>query len=400
MNVLIADKLPEYCIDDLKKFGLIVTSNPGLTADDLKNVLHEYSILVVRSTKVNADAIKSGKKLSLIIRAGAGVNNIDLKTASSYGIYVANCPGKNSIAVAELAMGHIIALDRKIPDNVMDFRNGTWNKALYSKATGLYGRKIGVIGMGQIGSELLERARSFGMELYAWSRSLTPEKAEDMEINYCKSVDELIDTCDIISIHVALTDDTRGMIDATRISKMKPGAFFINTSRAEVVDEDALIDALKEGKISAGLDVFSDEPEFKQGEFKSRFDGVPNVYITHHTGASTVQAQNAVADAVVEIVDKYINEGHVMNWVNRCESTDAKWQLVVRHFDKPGVIANVMTDLKAANINAEEFQNVIFAGKIAACCTIQLSSEPSEEILSSIRGRTDEVISVDLIQLN
>lgn len=399
MKIVVADKFPEKYIDKLKSLSTGVDYNPKLGANDLADAAGDANVLIVRSTVVNEKCISQSKELSLIIRAGAGVNNIDLKAASAKGIYVANCPGKNSIAVAELAMGLILAIDRKIPDNVLDFRDKKWNKALYSKADGLFGKKLGVVGTGKIGLELIKRAQSFGIEVYAWSRSLTPETAGLIGANFCKSLEDLVDVCDIVSVHLALKPETRGIISKDIIGKMKPGTIFINTARAEVVDEDALIEAVEEGTLKAGLDVFSDEPEQKDGEFSSRLQGVKNIYVTHHIGASTEQAQNAVAEDAVDIVRGYIQEGRVRNWVNRSKATEAKWQLIVRHYDKPGVLANVLAVLKEGDINVQELENVIFDDNIAACCTMQLDARPTDGMLEQIRRRTNEVISAMLVNL-
>ncbi|MDZ7717805.1 MAG: NAD(P)-dependent oxidoreductase [Balneolaceae bacterium] len=399
MTVYIADKLPDEAISELEHLGQNVINNPGVSGSDLDKGLGEANVLIVRSTVVSSSCIKNSPNLSLIVRAGAGVNNIDIEAASNLGIYVANCPGKNAIAVAELTMGLIISLDRYLADNVSDFKAGKWNKATYSKADGLYGKALGVIGVGQIGSEVITRAKAFGMPVIAWSRSLSEEKAEEMGIIHAESIEEVASKCDILSVHLAINEETKGIISKEILAELKDGAYFINTSRAGIVDEDALFDELESGRIKAGLDVISDEPEFKQGEFSSRFQELDHVYVSHHIGASTKQAQLAVASDAVDIVRGYIQEGHVRNWLNRCDHTDAPWQLVVRHYDKPGVIANVMNELKEADINAQELTNVIFEGKQTACCTIQLDAEPSSEIMKSIRTRQDEVISATLIQI-
>jgi D-3-phosphoglycerate dehydrogenase len=397
MNVTIADKLPDEAVRQLKEMGLKVDNNPGLKESDLGSGLPEAQILMVRSTVVNKECIEKSPRLSLIIRAGAGVNNIDIEAASGKGIYVANCPGKNAIAVAELTMGLILSLDRFIPQNVADFNKGKWNKAEYSKADGLFGKTIGIVGTGMIGQEVIKRAKGFGLNVVAWSRSLTPEVADDMEIEYADSILKAAEMSDILSVHLAMNAETKGIISKGVLSALKDGAMFINTSRDGVVDEDALFDEVKSGRLKAGLDVFSDEPEFKEGEFESRFQGLDNVCITHHIGASTYQAQMAVADDAVDIVRGYLQEGKVRNWLNRCEHTESPWQLVVRHYDKPGVIANVMNELKEAKINAQELENVIFDRKLAACCTIQLDAEPTEKVLQNIRTRQDEVISAMLV---
>jgi D-3-phosphoglycerate dehydrogenase len=397
MTIYITDKLPQEALDELKAMGLNVAFNAKATGSDLEVGLKDAQVLIVRSTIVNRSTIENSPNLSLIVRAGAGVNNIDLEAASDMGIYVANCPGKNAIAVAELTMGLILATDRFLPENVADFRTGKWNKAAYSKADGLYGKTLGIIGTGQIGQEVIARARAFGMQVIAWSRSLTPELAEELVVDRADSVEDVASKCDILSVHLALTPQTKGVISKSILAKLKDGAVVINTSRAEVIDEEALYGELKSGRLKAGLDVFEDEPEFKEGEFKSRFQPLENVYITHHIGASTSQAQLAVASDAVDIVRGYLKQGKVRNWLNRCEHTEAPWQLVVRHFDKPGVIANVMNELKDADINAQELENVIFEGKKTACCTIQLDAEPSSHILKNIRTRQDEVISATLI---
>ncbi len=399
MTVYIADKLPEEAISELEKMDQNVIDNPAASSSDLDDGLGDANVLIVRSTVVSKTCIQNSPNLSLIVRAGAGVNTIDIEAASNLGIYVANCPGKNAIAVAELTMGLIISLDRYLGDNVVDFKAGKWNKATFSQADGLYGKVLGVVGVGQIGSEVITRAKAFGMPVIAWSRSLTPEKAEEMNIKRVETIEEVASKCDILSVHLAINDETKGIISKGVLSKLKDGAYFINTSRAGIVDEDALFEELKSGRIKAGLDVISDEPEFKQGEFSSRFQELDNVYVSHHIGASTKQAQLAVASDAVDIVRGYVQEGQVRNWLNRCEHTDAPWQLVVRHYDKPGVIANVMNELKEADINAQELTNVIFEGKQTACCTIQLDAEPTSEIMKSIRTRQDEVISATLIQL-
>lgn len=399
MKTLIADAFPEAAMEGLRAAGIDVDYQPGLTADDLPGAIGSADVLVVRSTRVTAEAINAATELSLIVRAGAGVNTIDVQIASERGIFVTNCPGKNSIAVAELAMGLIVAVDRRIPENTADFRAGVWNKGSYSKADGLAGKTLGIAGLGQIGLELARRARAFDMQVWAWSRSLTPESAADMGIGYCPDLDSLIDRSHVISLHMALNDETRGIMDRSRISRMRPGAVLINTGRAELVDEAALVEALQGNAIRAGLDVFQNEPEGKKGTVQSDLQSCPNLVLTHHIGASTTQAQDAVAAETVRIIGEFRRSGTVLNWVNRSPATPALCQLVVRHHDKPGVLANVLRELKLAEINAEEVENVVFSGNKAASCRIKLNARPKETVLEAIRSRTDEVISVRLLDV-
>jgi D-3-phosphoglycerate dehydrogenase len=399
MKALIADAFPEKYISSIGQLGVVVEYKPKLKAEELATHIGDANILVVRSTEVTANCIDSAKNLSLIIRAGAGVNTIDIKSANTRSIYVTNCPGKNSIAVAELTMGLLLALDRRIADNVIDLRAGKWNKGEYSKADGIFGKTLGVVGVGQIGLEVITRARAFGLHIIGWSKSLTREKATALEIQHAGTIQDLVPQCDIISVHLALKPDTKGIISRNVIDMMRPGTIFLNTSRAEVVDEAALREAVEAGRIRVGTDVFVSEPEDKKGEFRSTFASLPNVYGTHHIGASTEQAQNAVAEETVAIISEYVKQGTVRNWVNRAKDTAAKWQLVVRHFDKPGVLADVLSDLKASNINVQEMENVIFDGGKTACATIRLDEKPSDEVLGTIRMRTDEVIQATLNEL-
>ncbi len=399
MKVFIADALPEKTIRDLEAIGASVVNKPKTKAEELAGAIGDSNILVIRSTEVHADCISTAKHLSLIIRAGAGVNNIDMKAANARGIYVSNCPGKNSVAVAELTMGLLLAIDRRIADNVADLRNGKWNKSEYSKADGILGKTLGVIGTGQIGKEVISRAKVFGLNVIAWSRSLTDEGAEELGVWRALTIKELVAGSDIVSIHLALKPETKKIVSKEIISLMKPNAIFLNTSRWEVVDEEALYEAAKAGKIRVGLDVFSGEPEDKTSPFTNKLRELPNVYGTHHIGASTEQAQNAIADETVAIIKQYKERGTVKNWVNRAKATAAKFQLVIRHYDKPGVLANVFNSLKTESINIQEVENLIFEGTETAVCSLKLESKPSDYTLDMIRSRTQEVIQVQLVTL-
>jgi len=338
VKIIIADKFPEKYIEELKGLDLDVDYSPKLGEDDLPDAAKETDILVVRSTKVNANTINAAQKLNLIIRAGAGVNNIDIPAANKKGIYVANCPGKNAVAVAELAIGLMIALDRRIPDNVIDFRNGKWNKAEFSKSQGLKGKTLGIIGVGNIGKEVTKRAQAFGMNVYG--KDIT--RIEGVQVKDFSEMDQLLPLCDVVSIHLPVTPETKGLFNKEMFGYMKPNSLLINTSRAEVIDEEAMLEAIKEKNIRVALDVFKDEPEYKQGEVKSLLQSNPNIYITHHIGASTAQAQNAVAEETVNIIKHFLHSGIIDHWVNRARLSDAKYQLVVKHFDKPCVLASIL----------------------------------------------------------
>ncbi len=389
MIVLIADKFPEKYVQQLKDNGLDVVYEPKLGENDLPQAAKEVDILVVRSTIVNESTIHAAEKLNLIIRAGAGVNNIDIAAANKKGIYVANCPGKNSIAVAELAVGLMVALDRRIADNVIDFKAGKWNKAEYSKADGLAGKTLAIVGYGNIGKEVAKRAQAFGMNIYVKDIS----RVEGYGIKDFSEFDSTLPIADIVSVHLPVTPETKGLFGDKMFGYMKDGATFINTSRAGVVNEDALIKAVKEKNLKVGLDVFADEPEGKAGEVSSKLQELDSVYITHHIGASTTQAQNAVAEETIRIILNYINSGVIAHWVNKVKAREHYHQLVVKHYDKPGVLASILDVLRQGDINIEEAENIIFDEGLVACCTLKLASPATEEMLTAIRNNPNVLTS-------
>ncbi len=382
MKVLIADKLPEQYIKKLEENGLEVVFNPKLGEADLYEAAKDADILVVRSTVVNEKTILGSNKLNLIVRAGAGYNNINLPAANKKGVYVANCPGKNAIAVAELAIGLMISLDRRIPHNVMDFKKGIWNKAEYSKAKGLFGKTIAIVGLGNIGKEVAKRANAMGMSVYGKDIS----RIEGVAYKDFSEFDQVLPIADVVSLHLPVTSQTKNLFNSKMFGYMKEGAIFINTSRAGVVDEDALIAAVKEKNLRVGLDVFADEPETKTGTVSSKLMELDNVYVTHHIGASTEQAQNAVAQETVNIILDYIKSGVIAHWVNKAKVTETVYQLAVKHYDKPGVLASILDVLREGDINIEEMENMIFEGGLVALCTMKLMSPATDEMLETIRN--------------
>ena len=399
MKVLIADKFSEAHLDRLKQLGCEVTYNATVKAEEIAKIIGPYKVLVVRGKQVNKEAIEASGALSLILRAGAGVNTIDVKAASSRGVFVTNCPGKNSVAVAELAMALMLSLDRRIPENVASLRGHKWNKKEYSKADGIFGKSLGVVGVGQIGREVIKRAQAFGMHVTAWSRSLTDSEAEELGVERCANVDDVFRRADVVSLHVALKPETKKLVHAERLALMKPGAMLINTARGEVVDQAALTAAVKAGKIRAGVDVFDPEPAEGTADFADPILDLPNLHGTHHIGASTEQAQEAIAEEAIRIIETYVKTGEVLNCVNLAKRTPAKWQLVVRHYDRVGVLAFVMDQIRRAEINIEEVQNLILDGAQAACCRMQLNKDPGAELLAALKDGNKDIISVELLQI-
>ncbi|MEN0064845.1 MAG: 3-phosphoglycerate dehydrogenase family protein [Myxococcota bacterium] len=387
MRVLIADKLPDQTRTRLASHGFEVVAEPTLKGESLAERLSELDpdILVVRSTKVTATHTEAGPSLSLVIRAGAGTNTIDTAACSARGIFVANCPGKNAVAVAELTIGWLIALDRFLPDGVRDLRNGQWNKAAYAKARGLSGRVLGLIGLGAIGQAVATRAQALGMTVLAWSRSLTPKRAAELGVTFATTPEEVARQADAVSVHVALTPETSKLVGESIFSTMRHGALFINTSRSEVVDETALANALESNDLRAALDVFDGEPSDKTAPFDHPLAKHPRVYGSHHIGASTLQAQEAVGDEVCRISETFRDEGRVVNLVNTLTETAATHRLVVRHLDQVGVLAQVLKPLSEAAVNVQEMENIVFPGG-AAIARIQVSEPPSDDLLRTLHA--------------
>jgi len=322
MNVLIADKFEHEGIEAIRGLGCTVRVDPELGPESLPSAMREFTpeILVVRSTKVPGGVVESASTVRGIIRAGAGYDNIDTDAASARNIAVCNCPGMNSDAVAELTIGLLIACDRRICEQDRDLEAGHWNKAEYSKACGLKGRRLLVIGTGAIGLGVVRRAMAFGMEVFVQSRSLTAKWARELGVGLVGPTrEDLLDSlgdADAVSIHVPLSDDTRGLCNADFFGRMKPGSIFVNTSRGAVVDESALAEAVRSRGLRAGLDVYNDQPSGKQADWKPEIAGIQGVVTTHHVGASTDQAQLAVAQETVRIIRVYQQTGRFENRVN------------------------------------------------------------------------------------
>jgi D-3-phosphoglycerate dehydrogenase len=399
MRLLIADRLPQTQVEKLRGVVKELQYEPELTAETLRAHMSGVNILVVRGTKVTGEALENADALELIVRSGAGTENIDLEAASARGIYVANCPEKNSAAVAELTMGLLLAVDRRVPEQDKALKERRWDKVEFAKAEGLKGKCLGVIGIGAVGKEVVKRAKAFDMSVVAWSRSLTDEKAAELGVSRVRTLDDLIAKCDIISMHVPLTPETKHLLSADRISRLKPGTIVLNTARGGVLDNQALADALRNGRVRAGLDVFEDEPPEAKGEFVNALIDVPNWIGTHHIGGSTNQAQNATADETVHVIETYVKTGNVENCVNFAKETPAQYELVVRHYDKIGVLTRILSDLRQSNINVHEVHNIIFEGAKAAVASIELDVIPSESTLDRMLARKDEVIHIRLVKL-
>ena len=319
MRILFADAFPQPQLERLRGDGHECEFAPTLTGEDLAGAVPGFDALVVRSTRVGGTTLESADSLKLVVRAGAGTNTIDTARARELGIDVCNVPGANALAVAELTLGLIISADRRIPDNVADLRDGAWNKKRYSKARGLFGRSLGIVGVGAIGMAVAERAAAFGMRVLVLA---SPRRSDAVRARLASlgamelpSLGELAARSDFLTLHVPGSAQTRGLVDRAVLARMRPGSVLVNTSRSDVVDEHALIEALDTSGVRAAVDVYDGEPASGEARFDSPLARHPYVYGTHHIGASTEQAQLAVAQGVVNVIAAFV-DGKVINCVN------------------------------------------------------------------------------------
>ncbi len=393
--VLVADEFPQAQLGQLRDLGLDVDYDAQCSADGLPERIGDANILIVRSKRVTRAAIERAPRLALIVRAGAGFDTIDVAAASERGIYVSNCPGKNSVAVAELTMGLIVALDRRIADATAELRAGRWNKKEYGKADGLKGKTLGIVGLGRIGSEVARRARAFEMRVVAWSMPFREERAAALGVERCATLLDLVSISDIVTVHLPQTVETQRLINADVLARMRPGAIFVNTSRGGIVDEAALLTAVRERGLRVGLDVFESEPSAGVAAFAPAIASAGVFAGTPHVGASTEQAQNAIAAETVRICAAFVRSGGVPNAVNIEEHAPAECQLIVRHYDKVGVLASVLGILRTYGANVEEMTNTIFQGARTAVASIRLSNMPDPAVIDEIAGLEGAVIAVE-----
>jgi D-3-phosphoglycerate dehydrogenase len=399
MKILLADALDVSVKLALEEIGHEVQVRTSVSADGLAEYLQGSEVLVVRSTRVTAEALRAADRLTLIVRAGAGVDTIDVEAASDLGIHVCNVPGKNAVAVAELTFALLLAIDRHIVEGAADLRQGYWNKKRYSDADGIMGKSIGVIGLGGIGLCVAERSKAFGLQVLGERKNgrspQIEQRIRQIGIRLVDSLEELVRTSDIISVHVPFNDETIGLISKDLIDCFKENAILINTSRGEVIDEPALIEAMNVRGIRAGLDVFCDEPIGGEMTISSTIARHPSVVGSHHIGASTKQASDSIADGVVEVISSFEN-GTPIHCVNEAPSGEGTSQVRVRHLDRVGVLASVLSTLRAAELNVQYMDNKVFSRKKAAVATIEvvghLPISLYEELIS-----LDHVLGVSLL---
>jgi len=398
MRLLIADSIDTQPLEELRVLGVEVVSDPSLTKETLPHALAGAGILVVRQTEVTAEALDNARELNLIVRAGGGTGNIDVEAASARGIYVANCPGKNAVAVAELTMAMALALDRRLLEASTDMSAGRWERAKYGQEAGLLGRHIGIAGLGAVGREVLARARAFGMKPHVASRGFSAAKAQKLDVAYAPGLERLAAVSDVLTVHMPLTAQTRGAISRLVLEALPHEAIVINTARAELFDLDALLELAPKKGLRVGMDVHRGEPRDPSAAFVNAFAKLPNAICTPHIGGSTRQAQRAIAEEVTTVVRSFLTEENVPNVVNVCAASPARYVIVLRQLDKVGALANTLSVLKRHGINIEEISNTVFDGAKATCTKLRVSGRPSDACLKEI-GAFEETLRVDVVPM-
>jgi D-3-phosphoglycerate dehydrogenase / 2-oxoglutarate reductase len=325
-KVLIADSISQRGVDELSRDNALeVTVKTGLSERELVDLMPQFTGLVVRSqTKVTANVLNAGSKLRVVGRAGVGVDNVDVEAATQRGVVVLNAPGGNTVSTAEHAFSLLLSVARKIPQADANVRSKHWSKKDF-EGVELYNKTLGIIGMGRIGSELSRRAIAFGMRVIAYDPYLSATRARSLQVELVDELHDLLINADFISLHTPLTAETRHILDATRLQKTKRGVRIINCARGGLIDETALIKALRDGHVAgAALDVFETEPLPSDSPLRS----APNLVLTPHLGASTAEAQESVGIEIAQSIRAALLEGTIRNAVNM-PSLDAKTLAII-----------------------------------------------------------------------
>jgi D-3-phosphoglycerate dehydrogenase len=311
-RVLISDKLESPGLDLLRQSGLEIDNRPGLTGTALQEALQAADGVVVRSgTRITAELLQHPGKLRAIVRAGVGVDNIDVAAATRQGIVVMNTPGGNTVSTAEHTVTMLMALARHIPAADASTRAGKWERSKFV-GTQLAGKTLGVVGLGRIGREVARRAAGLDMKVVGFDPFLAPDRASQLGIEAVAGLGELLPRCDFLTVHTPLTEETKNLIGAAELAKLRKGARVLNCARGGIINEDALAEAVRSGHIAgAALDVFVQEPPGDHPLLK-----LPNVVVTPHLGASTVEAQTSVAIEAAQLLIDYLTRGVVGFAVN------------------------------------------------------------------------------------
>src|ERR1043166_3857297 len=380
-KVLIADAISQRGVDELSRDGAIeAVVKTGLSEKELVDLILDFSALVVRSqTRVTADILNAGTKLRVVGRAGVGVDNVDVETATRRGIIVLNAPGGNTVSTAEDAFSLLLCVARKIPQGDANVRSKHWDKKNF-EGVELYNKTLGIIGMGRIGSELSRRAIAFGMRVIAYDPYLSATRARSLQVELVDELDDLLTSADFISLHTPLTAETRHILDEARLQKPKRGVRIINCARGGLIDEAALLKALRDGHVAgAALDVFETEPLPADSPLRS----TPNLVLTPHLGASTAEAQESVGIEIAQSIRAALLEGTIRSAVNM-PNLDAKTLSIIgphlRFGEKLGKFMSQIAPKRADSLN------INYSGKVNEVDTTAITRAVLKGFLQAAGG--------------
>jgi D-3-phosphoglycerate dehydrogenase len=358
MKVLVADKISPKGVAYLREQpGIEVIEAYGSSPEKVLELVKDVHAIAVRSeTKITAAVFAAAPLLKVVGRAGVGVDNVDVESATERGVIVMNTPSGNTIATAELTFTHLLCGARPVPQAAASMKAGQWDRKSFSGIE-LFRKTLGIVGLGRIGSEVAKRAQSFGMRVVAYDPYLAPSRAKAMQIESV-ALDQLLSQSDYITVHMPLTDDTHYMIDEAAFEKCKKGVRIFNCARGGIIKESALIAALKSGKVAAaGLDVYEDEPLAKDSEFRS----MPNVVLTPHLGASTAEAQESVGIEIAEQIADVLNGGVIRNAVNVPSLDAATVKILGPYLDLGAKLGTLVQQIAPAQVSA---LRITYSGKI------------------------------------
>src|SRR6266571_8910048 len=380
-KVLISDPISERGVDELSRDrALEVTVKTGLSERELVALIPSFCALVVRSqTKITAAILNAGVKLRVIGRAGVGVDNVDVETATRRGIVVLNAPGGNTVSTAEHAFSLLLSVARNIPQADASVRGGNWKRKDF-EGVELYNKTLGIIGMGRIGSELSRRAITFGMRVMAYDPYLSASRARSLQVELTEELDDLLAHSDFLTLHTPLTAETHHLIDAAHLAKTKRGVRIINCARGGLIDEAALGDALRSGQVAgAALDVFETEPL----PVDSPLRGLRNLILTPHLGASTMEAQESVGIEIAQAIRAALLEGTIRNAVNM-PNLDAKTLAIIGpHLRFGEKLGRFLSQLAPRRVDS---LNINYSGKVNEVDTTAITRAVLKGFLQSAGG--------------
>ncbi len=392
-RVLVSDSLSPQGVEILQRAeGLQVDVKTGMSPDELKGVIGDYDALVIRSaTKVTAEILEAATRLKVVGRAGIGVDNVDVPAATKRGVVVMNTPGGNTVTTAEHALALMMSLVRNVPQATMSMKQGQWEKKKF-QGRELCGKTLGVIGLGNIGAIVADRAIGLKMKVVAYDPFISDERAAKIGVELA-DLDHLYQRADIVTVHVPLIDETRNLLNREAFAKMKPGAYLVCAARGGIVDEEALLEALDAGQLSgAALDVFRAEPPGLTPLVQHE-----RVICTPHLGASTSEAQEAVSLQVAEQIVDYLTEGTIRNALNVPSIPGEALEQMRPYLEMARSLGRLQAQLGVQGLKGVE---LMYSGKTAEGRTGLLTAAALEGLLSASLGERVNLVNAPVVAHN